>query len=50
MRTFVDSWNEAPERNDSLESAALVMPSSSVRPVAGRARLALAGSLPAASA
>jgi hypothetical protein len=26
VSTFVDSWNDAPERNESLDSAALVMP------------------------
>ena len=33
------SWNDAAEMNESVESDALVMPSSSGRPVAGRAAL-----------
>ncbi len=50
VSTFVVSWNEAAEMNDSAWSDALVMPSSSVLAVAGRVRLALAGVLPSASA
>ena len=39
MSTRVVSWNDAAEMNDSVESDALVMPSSSGRPVAGLAAL-----------
>ena len=50
MRTFVVSWNDAPERNDSAWSDAFVMPSSSVCAVAGRAAWSWRPSLPSASA
>src|SRR5438876_10931291 len=36
VRTRVVSWNDAAEMNESVESEAFVMPSSSGRPVAGR--------------
>ena len=36
MSTRVVSWNDAAEMNESVESDAFVMPSSSGRPVAGR--------------
>ena len=36
VSTRVVSWNDAAEMNESVESDALVMPSSSGRPVAGR--------------
>src|SRR5216684_3585031 len=36
VSTRVVSWNDAAEMNESVESEALVMPSSSGRPVAGR--------------
>src|SRR4051812_5464136 len=50
VSTLVVSWKLAAEMNDSLCRDALVMPSSSVLPRAGRGFLDLAGSLPAASA
>src|SRR5438093_5190617 len=36
VRTRVVSWNDAAEMNESVESEAFVMPSSSGRPCAGR--------------
>ena len=36
VSTRVVSWNDAAEMNESVESDAFVMPSSSGRPVAGR--------------
>jgi len=36
VRTRVVSWNDAAEMNESVESDAFVIPSSSGRPVAGR--------------
>ena len=50
MSTLVVSWNEAPDRKLSDCRLALVMPSSNVAAVAGRALAALAVSLPSASA
>ena len=42
VSTRVVSWNDAAEMNESVESDALVMPSSSGRPVAGLPPLAIA--------
>ena len=41
VRTRVVSWNDAAEMNESVESDAFVIPSSSGRPVAGRPPLAI---------
>ena len=42
VRTRVVSWKQAAEMKQSVESEALVMPSSSGRPMAGRPPLAMA--------
>jgi hypothetical protein len=41
VRTRVVSWNDAAEMKESVESEALVMPSSSGRPIDGRPPLAI---------
>src|SRR6476659_8397398 len=49
VSTLEVSWNDAPERNESLDRAALEMPSRRVSPVAGLHLTALGASLPSAS-